>query len=107
MQEGSTRQTCTSGEGKCDNNNEAKSIREVEDEGITNITIVIVLIGIALTSFAIFTAGVIGYKLIKHKKTVNEKKRLGIELRRQALEESERQKKSLSKKHKRPISSDT
>ena len=107
MKESSARQSCTSGNGKCDNDIESKSIREVEDDGITDVTIVTVVIGIALTSIAIFTAGFVGYKLVKHRKTVNEKKLLGIELRRQAQEKSERQKKALSKKYKSSISSDT
>ena len=78
--ENSSRESCKEGESKC--NDEANSIAKAENEGLIDVTVATIILGTTLLLIAILSAIYMGYKMIKHKRTVNEKKLYSLELQR-------------------------
>ena len=102
--ENSSRESCKEGEGKC--NTEADKIAQAEDEGLIDVTVATVIFGTTLLLIAILSAIYVGYQLIKHKRTVNEKKLYSLELQRQIDEKDLERKTTLLKKNKNNLTSD-
>ena len=75
---------CEEGDEECVE--EPVPVAQIEEEGLTDASIIAIVIGSVLGLIAILTALVVFLQVMKHKKKVNQKKHLGIQLQRQVTE---------------------
>ena len=77
------------GDFKCDEEKEL-SASDIEAEDATDSQIIAIIVGSILACVILLTAGIVLYTLCRHKKNLNAKKHLGIQLQRQVTETQKR-----------------